>query len=260
MEFFNTDFSTLYLGDTIVEMKNMVAQGIRVDKVITSPPYNIVRPNSTDRGYDLYKDGMSNEDYIKWVIEVFSLYEKILNKDGCICWNMSYGTENTECMSLTIAEILKQTNFTLADILIWKKQSATPNNVSQNKMTRIVEFVYVFCRRDEFKTFTANKKYIGARNDTGQPIYENVFNFFEAKNNDETNELNKATFSVDFVHNIIDRYVDKNDIVLDNFVGTGTTLVACEMKSIKGHYIELSENQCKHAVERIKKGIQISLF
>lgn len=260
MEFFKTDFSTLYLGDTLVEMKNMFAQGIRVDKVITSPPYNIVRPNSTDRGYDLYKDGMSNEDYIKWIIEVFSLYEKILNKDGCICWNMSYGTENTECMSLTIAEILKQTNFTLADILVWKKFCATPNNVSKNKMTRIVEFVYIFCRRGETKTFNTNKKRIDERKDTGQDIYENVFNFFEAKNNDETNELNKATFSVDFVHNIIDRYVDKNDIVLDNFVGTGTTLVACEMKSIKGHYIELSENQCKHTVERIKKGIQISLF
>lgn len=260
MELLKTNNSILICGDTIVEMKKMIEQGIKIDKVITSRPYNIVRPNSTDRGYDLYKDGMSNEDYIKWVIETFTLYEQILNKDGCVCWNMSYGTENTECMNLTIAEILKQTNFTIADILIWKKQSATPNNVSQNKMTRIVEFVYVFCRRDEFKTFTANKKCIGARNDTGQAIYENVFNFFETYNNDEANELNKATFSIGFVNNIIDRYVLQNDIVLDNFSGTGTTMMACESKNIKGYYIELSQAQCDFAVDRLKKGVQLNLF
>lgn len=42
-------------------------------------------------------------------------------------------------MWLTIADILRNTNFTIADSIIWKKKSALPNNVSPNKLTRITE-------------------------------------------------------------------------------------------------------------------------
>lgn len=258
MEYYKEDGAVLYQGDCLEQMKH-IANG-EVNKIITSPPYNIVRPNSTDRGYDLYQDGMSNEEYIKWTIDIFKEYDRILAPNGCICYNMSYGTENTEVMNLTVAEILKQTNFTLADILVWKKSSATPNNVSSNKMTRICEFVYVFCRRDEFFTFTANKQIIGYRDDQGQAIYENVFNFFTAKNNEESQELNKATFSPQFVWQLIDRYVGENDVVLDNFSGTGTTMVACISRGINVIGIELSEAQCEYTVNRINKGVQLSLF
>lgn len=209
MKYYENELTTLYNGDCVKIMNQLIKEKIKIDKVITSPPYNIIRPNSTDRGYDEYKDGMTNEDYIKWTLNIFEQYEKLLNKNGCIIYNMSYGTENTEVMNLTIAEILKNTNFTLADILIWKKNNATPNNVSSNKMTRICEFIYVFCRRNEFNTFTSNKKKIGERDDTKQAIYENLFNFFQAPNNDASTDLNKATFSTAFVSNIIDRYVKK---------------------------------------------------
>lgn len=258
--FFKTDYCTLYNGECINIMNKFINNGVKIDKIITSPPYNIIRANSTDRGYDLYKDGMTNDNYIKWTLDIFHCYEQLLNNNGCIIYNMSYGTENTEVMNLTVAEILKNTNFTLADIIIWKKNTATPNNVSSNKMTRICEFIYIFCKRNEFNTFGTNKKIIGYRDDTGQAIYENVFNYFQAPNNDESTELNKATFSTEFVMNIIERYVNKNDIVLDNFSGTGTTLKACSMRKIHSIGIELSENQCIYARDRIKKGIQTSLF
>lgn len=259
-EYFKDDYITLYNGDCIEVMQNLIDNGVHVDKIITSPPYNIIRPSSNDRGYDLYQDGMSNEEYIDWTLKIFNQYDKILNKNGCIMYNMSYGTENTEAMNLTIAEILKNTNFTLADILVWKKSCATPNNVSSNKMTRICEFIYVFCRRNEFYTFTSNKKVVSKSENTGQDIYENVFNFFQASNNDESTDLNKATFSTDFVFNLIERYVKKSDVVLDNFSGTGTTIRACAMKDIKSIGIELSEKQCKYSVNRIKRGIQTTLF
>lgn len=257
---YKDELITLIEGDCVNCMEELSKKNIKVDKVITSPPYNIIRPNSKDRGYDLYKDGMSNDEYIKWTITIFKIFEKILNNNGCIIWNMSYGTENTEVMSLTIAEILKKTNFTIADILVWKKSSATPNNVSSNKMTRICEFVYVFCKREEFNTFTSNKKIIGYREDTCQSIYENMFNFFQAPNNNETQDLNKATFSEEYVKNIIQRYVKKEDVVLDCFCGTGTTLIACSSMGIHCIGIELSNAQCKHTIKRIKKGIQTDIF
>lgn len=197
-----------------------------LDAVLTSPPYNIIRPNSTDRGYDLYKDGMSNDEYIEWTLSIFNKLNDKLKDNGVVLWNISYGTENTTLMSLVIADIIRNTNFTLSDIIVWKKQSATPNNVSHNKLTRIVEYIYVFCKKESFHTFESNKKVVSKR-DSGQNVYENVFNFITAKNNDESQDLNKATFSSELVRKLINIYIKENSLVYDPFMGTGTTAIGC---------------------------------
>lgn len=225
-------------------------RGIKVDCILTSPPYNIIRPNSTDRGYDLYKDDLTNDEYIKWTLSLFEGFNKSLNKNGCVIYNMSYGTENTILMSLVISEIIRNSNFTLADIIIWKKQTATPNNVSHNKLTRICEFIYIFCRKDEIDTFNCNKKVLKKR-DTGQLIYENVFNFITAKNNDESNDLNKATFSTEFVRKLLLLYTKKYDIIYDPFMGTGTTAKGCLIEDRLYIGSELSIDQCEYAEKRL---------
>ena len=231
-----------------------------IDLIITSPPYNIIRPNSTDRGYDLYKDGMSNEEYIDWTIDMFKEFERCLIKDGVVLYNMSYGTENTILMSLVVADIIRRSDFTLADIIVWKKKSATPNNVSHNKTTRIVEYIYVFCRKDEFNTFNCNKKKLKER-ESGQAIYENIYNFISAPNNDGSTDLNKATYSTKLIRTLLNIYAKPNSLVYDPFMGTGTTAVAC---IIDGHdYIgsEISDKQCEYAQKRINPYIsQTSLF
>lgn len=231
-----------------------------IDLVLTSPPYNIVRPNSTDRGYDLYKDGMSNEDYSKWLCDIINKLDKKLKKDKVILLNLSYGTENSECMNLTIADIIRNTNFTIGDIIVWKKQTATPNNVSHNKRTRICEFIYVLCRKEEYKTYFMNKKVVSYRK-TGQAVFENKYNFFVAKNNDGHCDLNKATFSTEMAENLISDYSLKGDLILDVFMGTGTTALAS--KNLERNFIgfEISEKQVQFSLERIKKfKKQLSIF
>lgn len=257
--YFEDDCITLYNGDCVETMQELIEGGVKVNKIITSPPYNIIRPNATDMGYDVYKDGMTNEEYAKWNVEIFTKYDDLLSENGCVIYNLSYGTENTEAMNRTVYEIIEKTNFTIADILVWKKKNATPNNVSSNKMTRICEFVYVFCRRNEFNSFTTNKRMI-SHSKSGQPIYENVFNFFVADNNDTSTDLNKATFSTEFVNEIINRYVNDTDVVLDNFSGTGTTLYACSCRNINAIGIELSEKQCEYAKQRIENGCQLDMM
>ena len=252
------EINTIYQEDCLSTIGKMDDNSI--DLVLTSPPYNIIRPNSTDRGYDLYRDGMSNDEYSKWCCDIFNTMDRVLKKDGCIIWNMSYGCENTECMPLTISEIIKNTHFTMADIIVWKKKSATPNNVSHNKLTRIVEFVYIFCRKDEFMTFKTNKKIIKKR-ETKQPIYENIFNFIEAPNNDSSTDLNKATFSSLLVGKLLNIYANDSSTVYDPFMGTGTTAIGCIRRKLNYIGSELSKAQCKYAEKRIyTENSQLSLF
>lgn len=131
----------IFNEDCVATMQRMIRGGYsEVDTILTSPPYNNSRVVHTERGmenlecrYDSYDDNMTNEEYSNWTVGLFNLFDKILKPNGKILYNISYGSENNECMWLTIADIVRNTNFTIADSIIWKKKSALPNNVSPNK-------------------------------------------------------------------------------------------------------------------------------
>ena len=241
-------------------MQRMKENGTLINIILTSPPYNTCRPVKTQKSidtynnrYDIHLDNMTDEEYCDWTVDLFNNFNDILANNGVILYNMSYGNENPNTMWLALSNILQRTDFMIADCIIWKKKSALPNNVSHNKLTRITEFVFVICRKDEYGTFQANKKIKSIREDTGQKYYENVFNFIEAPNNDGTCKLNKATYSSDLCLQLLQIYATEEDIVYDPFMGTGTTGIGCMKFSDKMTCIgsELSEAQCKFANERI---------
>src|SRR5574344_708532 len=251
----NIKFFILYCFAT---MNTMVEFDEKVDIILTSPPYNTGRPSTSERSrnnnegrYDVYLDTMTQDDYCQWCIDLFNNFNKVLNENGVILWNVSYGSDgtvNTESIGLiwlAIADIIRNTPFTVADRIIWKKNSALPNNVSKNKLTRIVEDIFVFCRKDEYKTYEANKT-VSSIGKNGQTFYNVYYNFIEAKNNDGSCSLNKATFSSDLVVKLLEMYAKKDSLVCDPFIGTGTIAIGC--KDYGCNYIgsELSTEQCKY--------------
>lgn len=261
----------IYNEDCFVTMNNM---SHKVNSIITSPPYNTggrveywsnkkingVRIYSQDKRYDEYLDTKTSEEYINWSIRLFESYNNILIENGCILYNISYGNESPETMWLLIAEIIKRTNFTIADCISWKKTTALPNTTSKNKLTRICEFVFVFVRKTEYLTFNTNKK-VTTTSNKGQDFYEVFYNFIEASNNDGSNDLNKATFSTELVRKLLLLYTKEGDLVYDSFMGTGTTANACIIE--KRNYLgsELSEEQCKYAEKRLEiTKSQLQLF
>mgnify|MGYP003589134662 FL=1 len=92
---------------------------------------------------------------------------------------------------------------------------------------------------------------------TNQKFYENVFNFIEAKNNDGSNNLNKATFSSDLVYSLLDMYATDESIVYDQFMGTGTTAIgALRYNKENGYNLkfigsEISSQQVEFSNNRI---------
>lgn len=252
----------IFNEDCITTMDKMIKDNVKCDLVLTSPPYNTCRLSKTQKSfdnynnrYDIHLDNMTDEEYCNWTVDIFNHYDKILNKNGCVLYNMSYGNENPNTMWLAISDILRKTNFMIADTIIWKKRSALPNNVSHNKLTRIIEYVFVLCRKDEYKTFNCNKK-VKSYNSKGQKYYENIFNFVEAKNNDGTNPYNKATYSTELCEKLLNIYAKEGNTIYDSFMGTGTTAVACVKLNMNCYGSELSKNQCDFAIERIKNEIK----
>lgn len=125
--------------------------------------------------------------------------------------------------------------------------------MSPNKLTRITEDVYVFCRKNEIKTFIANKP-VSKIGTNGQTFYKNIYNFIEAPNNDGSCKLNKATYSSSLCMQLLNIYaIENKSIVYDPFMGTGTTAVACDKLNLTWYGSEISKAQCEYAKERILK-------
>lgn len=248
----------IFCEDCKDTMQKMINENFKVDCILTSPPYNTVRDGVTsEKGrkggwgrYDKYFDMKSNDEYIEWTLELFKLFNKILINNGVIIYNLSYGKENVELMWRVIYNIIEHSNFTIADNIIWKKKTAMPFPASPNKLTRICEYIYIFCRKNEFDTFNANKP-ISKIGKNGQKYYKTIMNFIEAKNNDGVCKLNKATFSSELVSQLLNIYIPKSKIIYDPFMGTGTTAYACKLNDYNYIGSEISYEQVEYSKKRI---------
>ena len=258
----------IYEGQAHKMLDLMAKTNTTIDMVLTSPPYNTGRNSNSESArknhearYDVHLDDMTDTEYIDWTVDLFNKIDKVINDKGVVLYNMSYSTDITnmndnyhphEIMWRTVAELIAQTNFTTVDCIIWKKSSALTNNASPNKLTRIVEFVYVFVKKDHIKDFNANKK-VKSVSKSGQNYYENVFNFVEARNNDGSNKLNKATYSSELCSKLLDIYAQPGYVVYDPFMGTGTTAVSCVEKGLDFLGSEISSAQIAYTNERLAK-------
>ena len=175
----------LLIGDCREHMGDGEVLHDSVDIVLTSPPYNTNKKSSKRRTvkdfdgtddasfkssksfpyirYDMPMDIYTNDEYNDFTVEVFDHLDSVLKPDGCILYNMSYGNQNTTGMVKAVNAVITRTPFTIADIMSWKKKSAMPDNLSPNRLTRICEWVFVFCRKGEEKTFKANKRVTSVR-------------------------------------------------------------------------------------------------
>lgn len=253
------EINTIYNEDCFVTMNKMEQNNIKADIILTSPPYCTPYDNASKYSdsrfdnyhvhYDVFEGFSSTDEYRQWSCNLFQSYDKILNSNGVILYNISYTAKFSDLVYLVIADIINNTNFTVVDCISWKKKSALPANQDCNRATRICEFVFVFVRKDELLTFKTNKESSGVK-------YKNLFfNFIEAANNDildlKINRLNNATFSTDLVMQLLTIYGKPGYLVYDSFMGTGTTAVGC--KRFGCNYIgsEVSSKQVDFANDRL---------
>lgn len=201
-----------------------------IDGIITSPPYNITTKRKDvyyDNGYSDIDD-LTEDEYIDVRLNEFKEFSRILKDKGVICYNISYHNENPILPTLLISELHKKTDLTIADIIIWKKNSSIPFQTSPTKLSRICELVYVIVKKTHLHDFETNKTISKVNEKTGQKFYKNYINFIEAKNNDRIKSKLKAAFSEELVGKLADIYFKENSLIYDPFSGIGTTARWCQ--------------------------------
>lgn len=249
------ELNKIYNENCFETMKKMAENNIKVDVILTSPPYNMSKKRKggfADSGrYDLYKDNLEEEDYLKWTVDLFNKFDLILNNQRSIIYNFSYSIENPSLPYKLVTEIVKNTNFDIVDTIIWKKKCGLPFPANGKRLSRNWEYVFVFVRKDEVNTYENNRRVKSVSEKTNQKYYEAIYNFVDAKNNDGKCPYNQATYSTELCDKLLDIYTQDNWIVYDPFMGSGTTAVSCKKRNLNYIGSEISSQQVEYANQRI---------
>ena len=257
----------LYNDDCVNVLKNI--DGDTIDLTVTSPPYDNLRE---------YNGNISNWNFDKFKLVASELY-RITRNGGVVVWIISDATiDGTETgTSFNHALYFKSVGFNLHDTMIWHKPNPMPRDTRIPRYWQSFEYMFILSKGkpDHFTFLMEDSKHAGKssvfhqRNPDGsmrddrkivtlnnvckekKPL-GNVWSINTiASNNERTGH--PAQFPVQLARDHVVSWSYENDVVLDCFMGSGTTGVACVRTRRNFIGIELDESYFNIAKRRIEK-------
>ena len=205
-----TERVELYNGDCNVVVKELIAKNVKVDAIITDPPYNISKENN----FSTMKNPRKGVDFGNWdknfnVCEWINDYSKLVKKDGSMIIFCSYLFLSYVC------DTLQANNFDVKDIIVWKKSNPMPRNIERR-----------YVQDMEFAIWAVNHKSKWTFNKPASvPYLRSVFETSIVSGAERT--VHPTQKSLKLMIDIVKIHTNENDLIMDPFMGSGTTGVAC---------------------------------
>jgi len=221
-----------------------------VTHTITSPPYNlstsIRKACKTTKIYQDYEDNLNTDEYYQFIYN--TIKECIRVSQYYVFFNFQMLKNNQK----VYFKILNDFSENIKEIIIWNKTNSVPA-MNPTCLTSSFEFIIVFT--DKKKSLNRSFEKANFHNRIkGNGINSNVITTNTSYSEKfQGRELHKAIFPEHLINNLINKFVSKDDIVFDPFIGTGTTAVCCKKYSINYIGFEISKEYCDIAEERLKK-------
>ena len=216
-----------YNGDCLKIMQDISFQH-NIDIVFTSPPYNRKRNDK----YDNYDDDVG--DYFRFLCDVIDICMKKVSK------YVFFNIQSTYYNRVAVYKLIGKYAEKLQNIIIWEKSNPLP--ASGNSITNAYEFVLVLGDTPLQSNDTYTKNHITT-----------------AVNSESITSIHKAVMKQEVADWFISKFTSKDDVVLDPFMGLGTTGIACKKFNRSFVGIEINETYYNIAKNRIKN-TSISLF
>jgi site-specific DNA-methyltransferase (adenine-specific) len=264
-------------GDCVEVMKTL-PEGC-IDMVVTSPPY------CAGIKYDVYNDSIPMDEYWKFTIDWLSEVFRVLKDDGRVAINVpiEMNVQERGGRILFNAEFwmkMKEVGFKFFGMVDLTEDS--PHRVRQTAwgswMSNSQPYIYnpkecvILAYKNSPKKLTKGEsQWTGVPteivNDKGMNVIKTIYQPEDKKEFmnlvfgrweyfADTKSLTKATFSMDIPVKAIKILSYKNDIVLDPFMGSGTSAVAAETLGRRWLGIELSPNYTDIATKRVNAFIE----
>ena len=219
--------------------------------MITSPPYNASKE---------YDEDLSLNEYLEMLKKVFKETYRVLVNGGRACINVAnLGRKPYIPLSDYISLMMIEIGFNMRGEIIWNKaSSASPSTAwgswmsASNPILRdIHEYILVFSKGDYKRERKGNEKKTKQNTITKEEFMEWTKSIWTFNAESAKRIGHPAPFPVDLPYRLIQLYSFTTDIVLDPFMGSGTTAIAA-LKSNRNYVgFEISEKYIKLAKQRI---------
>lgn len=232
-----------------------------IDLTVTSPPYDNLR---TYNGYSFDFENIAKE------------LSRVTKDGGVVVWVVNDSTINGSESGTSFKQALyfKEIGFNLHDTMIWNKGSfAFP---SKNCYHQVFEYMFVFSKgKPKVLNFIKDRKnlYVGDRGASGRnkngvrnkgkstvrDEYGKRFNIWNYPiggghcTKDKIAYQHPAIFPEQLANDHIISWSNENDIVLDPFMGSGTTAKMAKLNNRNYIGFEISKEYCDIAEERLKE-------
>ena len=258
--YYETDNATIYHGDNIATMQAVIPDA-SIDLVVTSPPYDDLR---TYGGHSWDFEGLAAE---LW---------RAIKPGGVVVWVVADATVDGSETGTSFRQALhfKDLGFRLHDTMIYLKDAlAFPEFV---RYGQAFEYMFVFSKAEP-KAVQLIKDRVNvsfgrvvtgtqrrpdgttqAASCLGQPIKQfgarfNVWSISSTKGNGVSGH--PAQFPESLARDHILSWSNEGDTVLDPFSGSGTTAKMARLMGRRAIGIEVNQEYCDIAVERLRQRV-----
>ena len=254
-----TETNVVHHGDCIDVMQNNIKSNT-VDLVFADPPYNLsgnaLKWQNNKTGGDWFMvnenwDRMSNSDYIQFTSEWLGECSRVLKYDGSIYVSCSYHN---------VAEVLmtmKALEFKINNLITWYKSNSMPN-MTRRVFTHCTEFVVWGVRGsgwcfnyEKIKVLNPERQKDGSPKQMRDLWQIPLVQGKERLRGDTGRALHPTQKPKEMLKRIILASSEENDIVLDPFLGTGTTIVVAQQYNRRWIGIENDDVYVKVAKKRM---------
>lgn len=228
----------LYHGDCLVEMDKIADKSI--DMVLTSPPYDNLRT---------YNNSLEWGEHI-WKPCIEKLY-RVVKDGGVVVWVVGDATIKGSETGTSFKQALyfKEIGFNLHDTMIWEKSTFSAVGALKTRYAPVFEYMFILAK-GKLKTFNPIKdkpnKHFGVKHhgtyrkgdgttkevvgkSKGKIVaeYGQRHNVWQVNEEKVVNKVHPAVFPEQLAKDHIYSWSNEGDTVLDCFMGSGTTGVAC---------------------------------
>ena len=262
------------INGNCIEVMREMPEGC-VDLIITSPPYGV------GIDYDSHDDDMVFNEYKTFTTDWLREAYKVLKDDGRIAINIPYEINRQSkggriFMVGEVWKIMQELGYNFFGIVDLEEESPHRSKTtawgswmspSSPYIYNPKECVLLAYKKKHIKIIKGEPEWkatqITEEDLLGEKKTKKVYTdeqkkefmelvFGQWKYFADTKSLTKATFSMDIPMKAIKILSYKNDVILDPFNGSGTTVAAAEILNRRWIGIELSENYCNVARERVQ--------
>ncbi|MGL4647934.1 MAG: DNA-methyltransferase, partial [Caldilineaceae bacterium] len=218
-----------------------------VHLMVTSPPYNVTKQ---------YDDDLSLDEYLGLLARVFAEVWRVLAEGGRACVNVAnLGRKPYIPLSAHIAHLMQELGFLQRGEIIWHKGAGAGVSMAwgswrsaSNPVLRDThEYILVFSK-GSFGRPGAGRESTIARDD----FMEWTKSVWSMNTESAQRVGHPAPFPVELPRRLIQLYTFKDDVVLDPFMGSGTTAVAALEAGRRYVGFELSPEYHARALSRLR--------